>query len=350
MNEFCAGTLSSSNSNTIGMESAMALGSLISSVAAADRFNIDLVKLDGDRIDQDMLHSLADELMTVSDANKLAGVFFRFLGQAVKGSDPYELARRVNELEIRWRSVAAEGTSMGLAILDLVLGKKTRWSHFKQQIHQCYTPAIYLGRGMALGLIKPRCQFHQDVQESLFSWLTVDGMGFSQALLHHMHKIGKSPGLLPLHDCDAPTHQSIFDQGIGRFLWINHGNELPILVSIINKQEKHRLADLWSGVGVAATFLGSVDKENMQYLKQEAGVYASDLAVGASLACRVRLADGSRMPHLNDVIETLCGVNAQECAEMGEQMLDKLSPFGVDMNGIHYSNYHVWRKRMREFF
>ncbi len=340
MNEFCAGTLSSSNSTGGGMESAMALGTLINSVAAANQF----------RIDQVMLHSLADELMSVSDANKLSGVFFRFLGQAVKGSDPFELARRVNELEVRWRSVAAEGSAMGLATLDIVLGKKTRWSHFKQQIHQCYTPAVYLGRGMAIGLIKPRCQFHQDIQESMFSWLTVDGMGFTQAFLHHLHKVGKSPGLLPLHDCDSKTHQNIFDQGVGRFLWINHGHELPVLVAIINKQEKHRLADLWSGVGVASTFLGSVDKENMQYLKQEAGIYAPDLAVGASLACRTRLADGSRMPHLNDVIETLCGVNAQECAEMGEQMMDQLSPFGVTISGIHYSNYHVWRKRMREFF
>ncbi|MBX9770566.1 MAG: DUF1702 family protein [Candidatus Obscuribacterales bacterium] len=318
----------------------MALGSLISSVASANQF----------KIDQVMLHSLAEELMTVSDADKLSGVFFRFLGQAVKGIDPLELVRSVNEIEVRWRSVAAEGAAMGFAVMDIVLGKKTRWSHFKEQIHPCYLPSLYVGRGMAIGLIKPRCHFHNDVEESMFSWLTIDGMGFSQAFLHHLHKLGKYQGQLPLHDCDEKTHQSIFDQGVGRFLWLNHGHELPVLVKIVSKQDKHRLADLWSGIGAASTFLGAVDKENMQYLKQEAGIYAPDLAVGATLACKIRLADGSRMPHLNDVIETLCGINAQECAELSEQMMDKLSPYGVDINGIHYSNYHVWRKRLREFF
>lgn len=318
----------------------MALGSLISSVNAANQF----------KIDQVMLHSLADELISVSETDKLSGVFFRFVGQAVKGSDPYELARRVGELEVRWRSVAAEGAAMGLAVLDIVLGKKTRWSHFKQQTHQCYTPSLFLGRGMAIGLIKPRCQFCQDVQDNMFSWLTIDGMGFAQAFLHHLHKLGKNSGSLPLHDCDIHTHQSIFDQGVGRFLWFNHGHDLPALVSIVHKQEKHRQADLWSGIGVASTFLGAADKENIQYLQQEAGMFAADLAVGASIACRVRLADGSRMPHLNDIIETLCGVNAQECAELSEQMMDRLSPYGVNINGVHFSNYHVWRMRMREFF
>ena len=317
----------------------MALSSLISSVTAANQFKIDKVTL----------HSLADELMAMSDADKLSGVFFRFLGQAVKGTDPSQLVRRINELELRWRSVAAEAASMGLSMLDIILGK-SRLPQLQRQLHECYMPAVYVGKGMAMGLLKPRCQFHQDVQESMFSWLTVDGMGFAQAFLHSLTKIGKFQGLLPLHDCDVKTHQSVFDQGIGRFLWINHGHELPVLVSIINKQERHRLADLWAGIGLASTFLGAVDKENMEYLQQEAGQYAPDLAVGAAFACRARLADGCRLPHLNDAIEVLCRINAQECAELTEQMMDSLSPYGVDINGIHYSSYHIWRKRLREFF
>lgn len=317
----------------------MALGSLISSVASANQF----------KIDQVLLHSLADELISASESDKLSGVFFRFLGQAIKGEDPSELVRRVNDLELRWRPVAAEGAAMGVAVLDVVLKKKNRWSQFQQQIGR-YAPSLYLGRGMAIGLLKPRCQFHQDVHESMFTWLLVDGMGFAQGFLHQLNKLGKSQGPLPLHDCDAQTHQSVFDQGLGRFLWFNHGHELPVLVNVISKQEKNRRADLWSGVGVASTFLGLVDKENMQYLKQEAGIYAADLAVGATLACRARLADGCHLPHLEDVIETLCGVTAEECLELSEQMMDRLSPFGVDINGTHYSNYHIWRKRLREFF
>lgn len=317
----------------------MALSSLISSVTAANQF----------KIDQVTLHSLADELMAMSDADKLSGVFFRFLGQAVKGTDPSQLVRRLNDLELRWRSVAAEGAAMGLSMLDIILSK-SRLTQLHRQLPDCYMPAIYVGKGMAMGFLKPRCQFYQDVQETMFSWLTVDGMGFAQAFLHSLTKIGKFQGSLPLHDCDAKTHQNVFDQGVGRFLWLEYGYDLPMLVSIINKQERHRQADLWAGIGVASTFLGAVDKENMQYLKQEAGQYAPDLAVGAALACRVRLADGCRMPHLSDVVEVLCGVNAQECAELTEQMMDRLSPYGVDINGIHHSNYHVWRKRLREFF
>src|SRR5947199_74099 len=68
------------------------------------------------------------------------------------------------------------------------------------------------------------------------------------------------------------------DQGIGRALWFIHGAQALDVAAAVASFAEHRRPDLWSGVGLAATFAGGCDTAGLATLRRAAGGYHGELA------------------------------------------------------------------------
>ena len=89
-------------------------------------------------------------------------------------------------------------------------------------------------------------------------------------------------------DGDPDYFCRAIDQGIGRALWFIHGADTGKVAAAVAAFDRHRQADLWSGVGLAATFAGGGQPAELAALVQVAGEHAAELALGSVFAVKAR--------------------------------------------------------------
>jgi hypothetical protein len=177
------------------------------------------------------------------------------------------------------------------------------------------------------------------------SWLAVDGYGFDKAYFH-TRKYVDEQRLLPPYPWDG--HPGYFpravDQGIGRALWFIHGGNAPAVTTAVQRFATERHADLYSGVGLAATFAGGCDATALAALARDAGPHRSHLAQGAVFAAKARAFSGFVPPHSETAISTLAGMSVTAASALADDVaLDTLT---------HASEpaYEMWRQQVRAHF
>ena len=77
-------------------------------------------------------------------------------------------------------------------------------------------------------------------------------------------------------------------QGIGRALWFINGAQPREVAAAVARFEPGRQADLWSGVGLAATFAGGTSRHGLRILRQTAGEHRAEAALGMVFAVKAR--------------------------------------------------------------
>jgi hypothetical protein len=77
-----------------------------------------------------------------------------------------------------------------------------------------------------------------------------------------------------------------------------------------------RHADLWSGVGLAATFAGGSGAEDLSALRRAAGEYHAELAQGAVFAIKARDYSGCVPPHTNVAAAALAGMSVADAVAL----------------------------------
>ena len=97
------------------------------------------------------------------------------------------------------------------------------------------------------------------------------------------------------------------DQGIGRALWFIHGAQALDVAAAVASFAEHRRPDLWSGVGLAATFAGGCDTAGLATLRRAAGGYHGELAQGSVFAAKARDYAGFVPPHSDDAAARCAG-------------------------------------------
>lgn len=259
---------------------------------------------------------------------------------------PDALARRLDGFETGWRGFAFEGAGMALALLDYLTlpraaGPCTRLRRFVEGPAWKHRYLLHVGAGWTLARVPRRLAPFLRRMEPRYRWLPVDGYGFHHGYFGWRRSVRRQRVPRRLRG----YARRAFDQGLGRSLWFVFGASPERIGAALDAFPEARRRDLWSGVGLAATFAGGVAPEAFARLRGLAGPWVQDLAQGAAFAAEARLAADDPPPHLEAAARTLCGVGAATAAELtrraGESAEDAPEDSGEPL-------YERWRRRTRE--
>ena len=134
------------------------------------------------------------------------------------------------------------------------------------------------------------------------------------------------------------------DQGLGRSIWFVEGGDMNRIITTVKSFELSRRADLWSGIGLAAAYAGGVDRAEIEGLKIAAESDSPKLAQGAAFAAKARQRAGNPTAHTNMACEQICGLSADQAAEITDKTLIDLS----EQNNL--PAYECWRQRIQNCF
>ena len=255
---------------------------------------------------------------------------------------PAELGLRLDKVELQWQGFAYEGAAMALALLDLIAPwKRNRWKAFLEGPGAEHAYMVHVGAGWAAARVPwVRRNLGRRIEhlDPLLRWLVVDGYGFHEGFFHWTrYADGRAvPEQLTGY---APR---AFDQGLGRCLWFIEGADVSRVVATINSFPSPRRPDLFAGIGLACTYAGGVDEDEMENLREAAGAHWPQLAQGSAFAAKARQRAGNLIPHTELACRTLCGMSAEEAAAITDHTLADLPP---DPNR---PAYELWRQRIQE--
>jgi hypothetical protein len=245
-----------------------------------------------------------------------------------------ELARIPAELH----GFAIEGAAMASALLDqLAPWRRGRWAQLladrPEHVHM-----IHVGAGWAVARLGRSLRRAIARRDPLLGWLIADGWGFHQAYFqparwaHGQRRLPASWGYAA----------RAVDQGIGRALWFIAGADPARVANHIAWFGSERRADLWSGVGLAATYAGGWAPADLAALAALAGRCRAELAQGAAFAATARHIAGNAAGHTEAAAAALTGRCAEELARLAQE-LQPAAPH--DPAG---ASYETWRARLAE--
>ncbi|WP_406631186.1 DUF1702 family protein [Amycolatopsis sp. WGS_07] len=257
------------------------------------------------------------------------------------------LGRQVSALEPELRGFAFEGAGMGCALLDLLLPvRRGRVAALLRGPAADYPHLVHVGIGWAYARLRLRPFFRAPAVDPLLRWLAWDGFGFHQGFFHTDRVVGRhrvEPGL-------SDGARGIRDQGLGRALWFCECADPDGVALRIAEFPAERHADLWSGIGLAATYAGGADAGELARLADLSGPFRAHLAQGCAFACAARRVSGIVPAHTDKAAEVLAGAGTDVAAEWTDRALAALGAHPSTL--AHYQRWraeirHLWERKSR---
>ncbi len=266
----------------------------------------------------------------------------------------WEVERRLELVEPEQRGFAYEGAAMAFTVRDAMSGGRgTRTEELLRGPGASHLLLSYIGIGFAMARL-PRALWRTVIPDlsgmrfhPTMAWLAVDGYGFDLAYFHTRRHVGRQVVPAPYPFQGAPDYfPRAVDQGIGRALWFIHGADPGGVVAAVNAFDTARRADLFSGVGLAATFAGGTDADGLAAVRDAAGEHRSQLALGAVFAVTARNAAGFVPPHSRSGTEVFTGRTVAEAVALA----DRTEAETVESGDTASPRYERWRERIRADF
>jgi len=267
----------------------------------------------------------------------------------IDARDQWEVERRLSLIEPELRGFAYEGATMAFTVLDAMrAGRGTRTRDLLLGPGQPHIFLAYIGIGFAMARL-PRPLWKRIVPDltgtpyhPTMSWLAVDGYGFDLAYFHTGRWVDEQrvPAPYPFQGWPDYFTRAV-DQGIGRALWFIHGGQVPDVATAVGRFASHRQADLWSGVGLAATFAGGCAPADLATLRRLAGLHWTEVAQGAVFATKARHYSGTVPPHTATAIAALADLTVEQAAALADDVAVAEDDAGAGRA------YEQWRQRIR---
>ncbi|GGV45148.1 DUF1702 family protein [Streptomyces griseoflavus] len=257
--------------------------------------------------------------------------------------------RRLALIDPEQRGFAYEGATMACAVRDAMGRSGHRTRDLLTGGGRPHIFLNYIGIGFAMAKL-PRPLWKKIVPDlsgaeyyPAMSWLCVDGYGFDRAYFDTDTWV-TGQRLDDPYDWDGdPSYwHRAFDQGVGRALWFIHGGDVRNVAAAVRAFAGDRQADLWSGVGLAATFAGGGTPAELALLREESGPGLGHLAQGSVFAAKARHHAGFVPGHTEAAVGAFTGLSAEAAARLA----DDCAPAVVRDAGV--PAYEVWRTRVRE--
>ncbi len=253
------------------------------------------------------------------------------------------LCRQLDEVDEEFRGFAYEGAAMSLFLVDrLSPWPRRRFEEFCQGGGSAHIYMVQVGAGWALARLPFGLQRNVARLDPLLVWLAYDGYGFHQGFFHGRNSVD-GPQRIPRRV--RGYARRAFDQGLGRSLWFVEGADVRQIPRTIATFADTRHADLWAGVGLAASYAGGVDRVALETLRTVAADFASALAQGAAFAAEARIRAGIVTEHTEQASRVFCGMSAGEAAEVTSQTL-----LGLPRGSAELPAFEVWRQRIEACF
>jgi hypothetical protein len=242
----------------------------------------------------------------------------------LESSDLAVLVPRLNEIPLEMRSYAYEGAAMGLTGLDLMLPWKKRLRTYMAGAGAPHIYMVHIGVGEALALLNRNPEpLIASLEDRVICWLVMEGYGFHKGFFRSQRYIAAQK--VPTRF--SPYGRRIFDQGLGRSVWFLAGANVERIAATLALFSGERQADLWVGIGVACTYVGGVDRATVEALREAAGLYLPQLAMGAAFVAKGRELAGNPVPHTDLVCQILWGSDAGQAAARTGRAFERL-PLG----------------------
>ncbi len=237
------------------------------------------------------------------------------------------------------RGFAFEGAAMAVALLDLLTPwKRDRLGRYLAGAGEPHMYMVHVGAGWALARLGRGPRFDSLPLDPLLRWLALDGYGFHEGYFAWRRTLVEQRRPVGFHGYAARA----FDQGLGRSLWFVEAGDPARIAHRIAAFPVERRADLWSGIGLAATYAGGVPAEALTALRSLAGAASAHLAQGAAFAAQAREHAGNPAAHTELACEILTGRTAEAAARVTDQARAELP---ADREAPAYEE---WRTRIRE--
>jgi hypothetical protein len=266
----------------------------------------------------------------------------------ISAPDVRDVQRRLRLVDPEQRGFAYEGATMAFTILDSVRGNRT--AQLLSGTGERHIFLAYIGIGFAMARL-PRPLWKKvlpDLDSHYFptmSWLAVDGYGFDKAYFDTERYVDRQTPIAPYPwDGDPDYFCRVIDQGIGRALWFIHGADTGKVAAAVAAFDRHRQADLWSGVGLAATFAGGGQPAELAALVRVAGEHAAELALGSVFAVKARSYAGFVPQHTVSAAHEFTGLSVEQATEVADST-EVLGPISSNE-----PRYELWRQEIRSYF
>lgn len=250
------------------------------------------------------------------------------------------LAARLDRLDPEQRGFGYEGAGLGLVVRDAVAPwRPSRLAPFLAGPAAGYVHLVHVGAGWALGRMHlPAARLRPRLHPELW-WLALDGYGFHEGYFRLRLRVDRQLRPRRLRGYERRA----FDQGLGRSLWFSAAADPRRLVERIEAFPAARRADLWSGVGLAASYAGGADAAALRHLRLVAGAARPALAQGAAFGAKAHLLAGVTTPWTQLACTVLCDVDAETAAAITDEAFVGLPPAGEDGE----PPFEVWRLRIQ---
>jgi enediyne biosynthesis protein E3 len=237
------------------------------------------------------------------------------------------LFSELQAFDVAFRGFAYEGAGMGMAMIDYTsLSNQNLFQQFVDRSPN-YSSLPYIGAGFAIAVLKRDLNRSLSIMDPMQRWWAIDGYGFYNGVFHRKQSIEKQKVSRQI----TGYAQRAFDRGLGRSIWFLFSGDIDGIVQRLAAFPESRRADLWAGIGVASTYAGGVDRATLEKVKAAAGIYASYLPLGSSLAANARYQANNIVEHNNLACSVYCGMSAESAAKLTlaveqEQLIDKQEP------------------------
>jgi hypothetical protein len=272
---------------------------------------------------------------------QLSAVFLLGYHAALEHGDPETLGPELNMVNLQWRGFAFEGAAMGLALLDfLTPWRRDRLCKFLRGAGNTHAYMIHVGVGWVWARVPFGFRRRQRRLDPLLGWLAFDGWGFHEGFFHWPRYIAGQPSPKKL----SGYERRVFDQGLGRSFWFVNGGNIKLIARTISNFPIGRQPDLWSGIGLAATYAGIVSEASLGELCEKSGSFQSQLAQGAAFAAKARQRAGNLTDYTDLATGVLCRMSARDAAHLCDHTLENL-PANTDPPA-----FEIWRQRIQNHF
>ncbi len=269
----------------------------------------------------------------------------------IDAGDLWEVERRLDLVLPEHRGFAYEGATMAFTVRDAMRGGRgTRTRELLRGPGQPHIFLAYIGIGFAMARL-PRALWKNVIPDlsgapyhPTMSWFAIDGYGFDKAYFDTDRYVTRQerPAAYPFQGSPGYFPRAV-DQGIGRALWFIHGAGVPGVVAAVNRFAESRRPDLWSGVGLAATFAGGGTPASLERLRREAGPAWADMAQGAVFAAKARSYSGTVPAHTETAVSALAGLDVAGATTQADKT-------AVDVPSGAEPAYELWRRGVHDSF
>ena len=224
-----------------------------------------------------------------AEIDRVGGVFRQALRRGFSSASDASVAAWVQSLPRADQSVAVEGVAMAVAWMQRATRSDRTWEGLSAALDDEHAVGLALGLGWALSWLGASPDAEMVGLPPLVRWRVVDGYGFRDGLVAPRRHVLRTMAPKQIEGFG----QAVWRQGLGRSLWYTTRGDVGEVRDVVNAFPSPVRPELWTGVGVAATWIGCSSQPPMARLRTAAGHDAHWLALGAALAARTARDSGS---------------------------------------------------------